>query len=274
MEAFSGELLHPWRRSIDSRDTPCMLRRAISLIRLIRGAHILLTLPISGVFAVIVAAWVYLQNAPLAIVVVVLAGMFAIFCVVLFALIAFLYSPPAKGIFSPRNLRWHKLPIHKVVWSFDNYLGVQSKGGSSVRVTSFQCQYRITRGDGIRPKNAFIECKRTAERLSVLIECGNPYLEAKECEFIPRGKWYQARAQFDDLGLTKEEFLRQWDGFTFVFEYDNTIFSRTFPRWEIEDYFDRFWLYCNKPSEPIPTRRANPNPVTQPPDQPYPKSDP
>ena len=190
-----------------------------------------------GLSAALWATWHYLVSAAWPVwIPVVLCG--AVICTALaWALVQFMRTPPANGIYSARSLRWYRYPIRKVSWNFDNFLGARSGAGSPILVTSFQPSFCINWGEGIRPKAAYMISNRTGNRADVLIECGNPYVGADTIEFMPRGKRYHCRAFFEDEGLTKEKFLQQFDGFDFVFEYDSAVFRRKFSRQEIEDYF-------------------------------------
>ncbi|HWA42292.1 MAG TPA: hypothetical protein VHA10_03715 [Hypericibacter adhaerens] len=232
-----------------------MLRRFFTIINQLRAAYSFWVIVAPFLISAAAAAWLYLQQAPWLIII--LSALGALFVVLLIAVVfaIYIYGSPEKGIYSPRLLRQYSWPSRKIAWSFDNYLGGSGGGGKPIRVSGFQGRFKITWGEGISPKAAYLECKRTATRQDVLIECGNPYVRANEIGFMPKGKWYHAMAFLGHPGLTKEEFLRRWDGFEFVFEFDSSVFRRKFPRFEIEQYFDRYWACANPPPEPTPTRR-------------------
>jgi hypothetical protein len=210
---------------------------------------------VGAITGMVVAAWQYVEGAHW--LVASLAGIGATtiaFGVILVGLL-WLQAPAGPGIFTSRKLQYYAFPIWKLSWNFDNFLGGRSGAGSPVVVTSFQPRFKVNRGKGIRPKSTYIQSDRTGQRAEVLIECGNPYVQASEIEFMPPGKWYHCRVFFGDEGLTKEQFFAKFDGFEFVFEYDETDFRRYFPRHEIEAFFDEFWRYSNQPSEPKPRLR-------------------
>lgn len=228
------------------------------LFRLYRLANALgsfaLTLPvlIAGVGAASTTAYYYIQGAPWPVLALMAVGLASVLFIPLIGLSLILNSPPSPGVFSPRKLRFYRLPIWKVSWDFDNYLGGRCGDGSPVLITSFQTRFKINWGKGITPKRSFICSNRTGEQKSVLVECENPYVLAEKIEFIPKGKWYHGQVFFGDDGLTKEQFLKQFDGLEFVFEYDDRQFRRSFPREEIAMLFDRFWEYSNRSAEPKP----------------------
>jgi hypothetical protein len=214
-----------------------------------------------GLLLALAANWEFFKSAPLSFEITVVIALMVLFCAVAISIIVYLSLPPSAGVFSPRYLRIYSWPIWNLSWRFDNFLGGRSGDGSPVEATGFQAQFRINRGQGIHPKHAFIECKATGQKMDVLIECGNPYMRAEEIIFVPRGKSYSCNAEFrsersGEQGVLKEEFLKKWSGFDFVFEYDDYVFRRHFSRQEIEDIFDRFWRYSNMRPEPRPLARS------------------
>ena len=143
---------------------------------------------------------------------------------------------------------WYRLPIRKVSWNFDQFLGGGSGQGQPVLIYAFQPQFKVNWGEGISPKKAFIECKATGVQQNVLLSLQDAYVNAEAVDFIPKGCWFQCQAHFG--GITKEAFLQNWQGFRFVFEYDDKTFSRDFSRRELEEWIDRFWRYSNRQSQP------------------------
>jgi hypothetical protein len=216
---------------------------------------------LAGAAALIRGSWEYLHQAPALTVALGSLGLFAVVFLVTLLPLAYLATPEA-GTFTPRYFRFYRWPLARLSWRFDNFLGGRAP---PVLITSFQPAFRINRGQGIRPRKAYIWSPRTGERADVLIECGNPYVAADAIEFMPRGKWYQCQVHFGDVGLTKAEFLARFDGFDFVFQYDDTEFKRTFSRSEIELLFDSFERYATAPSEVRPTLKpsAPANPTAQ-----------
>ena len=215
----------------------------------------------SGIAFAIVSQWNFLLSAPFIFQLLIALCLFIILLALVVGVAIYAYLPVGPGIFSPRHLRRYRIPIGKLSWDFDNCIAGRSGDGRPVEATGFQAQFKINRGRGISPKRAFIKCDVTGRSVDVLIECGNPYLRAEEIDFIPRRKWYRCHAAFvsektKEQGVLKEEFLKNWDGFKFVFEYDDTTFVRFFPRREIENFFDGFWRFCNPPPELQPTSKS------------------
>jgi hypothetical protein len=210
--------------------------------------------------AALVAAWEHWKAAPA---IVQATCLFAVIIIVVaMCLVAWVWlrSAPSPGIYTPRHLQRFQLPVRMVSWNFDNYLGGVSGDGSPVEITGFQLRFRINRGPGIHPKKAFIQSRSSGETQDVLIECGDSYKRAEEIAFIPQGKWYPCMSAFESnkgaRRVLKEEFLKRWGGFDFVFVCDEFVFKRHFPWDDLEDYIDRFWQYSNRPPLPVAIPRT------------------
>jgi hypothetical protein len=180
----------------------------------------------------------YMQTAPWPIVALVSFLILFLFLSWVACVVVYSRLPPNAGIYSPRILRWHRhrLPFRSVCWHFDNYLS----GPPPDLISQFSPSFEINYGDGIVVKEAYIECKRTGAKADVLIERGNPYMKVDNT-FYPKGKRYHCQAFFWGAdnngkkreGLSPDEFLSKYDGFRFVFAYDDTAFNRDFSREEL-----------------------------------------
>jgi hypothetical protein len=208
-----------------------------------------------GFGALVAMTWTsvhFLQDAPLPIWVLVGASlsMFGVFWASV--IYTYFHSPPARGEFQNRSLKWHRYPFKRVSFNFDNFLGGTCGNGAPVRVICFQAQLRVNRGEGLKPLEAYLESTRTGQRFPVRIECGNPYLDADQIAFLPSGRWYRCQSFFGDPGMTKEVFLSKLDGFDFLVTWVGGSFKRHFSRKEVVQYIDRFWEHSNpwKPREP------------------------
>lgn len=202
----------------------------------------------TGLGLSLASSWQYVKAAPQPILILSLAGFLLSAIFVVFFAWAFLCTQIHDGTFGSKYLLWYKLPIRKVSWSFDQFLGAASGHGQPVLIYAFQPQLKVNWGDGIHPKKAFIECRTTGALQAVLLSPQNTYVSAEAVEFIPKGGWFPCQALFG--GITKEAFLQNWDGFNFVFEYDDKRFSRRFSRTELEECIDRFWRYSNRRAKP------------------------
>lgn len=202
----------------------------------------------AGFGVAILSSWQYLRTAPWPVLALVCFGMVAAILSVAFLVAAILYSPIGPGVYGSKYLLWYKNPIRKVSWNFAQILGASSGAGSPVVIHTFQVEFRVNRGEGIAPKKAFLECKRTGVCQDVLLSPLNSYVKADDVAFIPSGRWFQCQSPFG--GTSKESFLLKYDGFTLVFEYDDQVFRRRFSRREIEEWIDRFWRYSNPRPEP------------------------
>ena len=212
-------------------------------------AKLLITIvPLAAIWTTLESSWTYAIGAPVAFKVLLAVAVAILVLWVVLALVTFLAQPPSLGIQTPRWLRWHRLPIHRIAWDFDNVLGWSSSTGSPVKIEAIQAKFRINWGDGIRPKRAFIECPSTGARKDVLLSPGNPYVKAESIEFIPRRKgWINCQVHWG--GISKEAFLAEYSGLRFVFEYDETRQEINFPRELLETILERAWRYNNKAPE-------------------------
>jgi len=234
------------------------MNRFFTFLRLLTIGWQVFAFVVSTAPSMLLGLYQYLEGAPWTFVALAAFGAFAAISTPILAFAIWLHLP-AAGSFTPRKLGYYKLPIHKLAWNFDNYLGGYGKERGPFLVTSFQPRFNITRGTGIHPKEAYIQSDRTGIREEVLIECGNPYVPADQIEFMPPGKWYHCQKFFGDAGLSKEEFLAKFDGFDFVFSYDEVSFRRHFSRNEIEEIFDAYWRSNNRSSEPKPRAKYKKN---------------
>ena len=208
----------------------------------------------TGIGVAILSSWQYLKTAPWPVLTLVCFGIVAAILSVAVLVVVLLYAPIGLGIYGSKYLLWYKNPIRKISWNFDQILGAGSGTGSPVVIHTFQAQFRVNRGEGITPKKAFLECKRTGVCQNVLLRPLDSYVKAEDVAFIPSGRWFQCQSPFGSIN--KESFLQKYDGFTFVFEYDHQIFRRCFSRRELEEWIDRFWRYSNPRPEPKGTLRA------------------
>lgn len=202
----------------------------------------------TGLSISLVSSWEFLQKAPWPVWFLSIAGV--VLAIVFVAIVTwiFLSTPIADGTYGSKYLLWYKLPIRNVSWDFSQFLGGGSGYGQPVLVYAFQPRLKVNWGDGISPKRAFITCKATGANQNVLLSPRDSYVNAEAVEFIPVGCWFQCQAHFG--GITKEDFFQDWEGFTFVFEYDDKSFTREFSRRELEEAIDRFWRYSNRRTHP------------------------
>lgn len=209
---------------------------------------IISTLTATGLSITLIASWQFVRTSPWPVLFLTCFGVFMAVLFVVFMIVIFLNTPIHEGTFGSKYLLWHKFPIRKVSWNFDQFLGGGSGQGQPVLVYAFQPQFKVNWGEGIKPKKAFIECKKTGAHQNVLLSSRDSYVNAEAIDFIPKGGWFQCQAHFG--GISKEEFLQNFDGFKFVFEYDEKVFTRDFSRWEAEVWIDRFWRYSNRGDKP------------------------
>lgn len=217
------------------------------------GSFLLTLFSGSGFIFYITDSWEYIQKAPLPIIGIFILFFLLLIFIAIFLLYSILQTPAGDGIFSSKYLIWYKLPIRKVSWDFGNFLGVSCVHGNPISVNVFQVQFKVNWTDGISPIKAFLECKNTALKQDVFVSALDEYVQVEKIEFLPTGKWFQCQSQFGDI--SKEQFLQKYDGFRFVFEYDETVFSKTFSREELEVYLNRFSKYTNPRPEPKGTLR-------------------
>ena len=208
----------------------------------------------TGLGVAILSSWQYLSAAPWPVLALVCFGLVATILSVAFLVGAILYSAIGPGIYGSKYLLWYKNPIRKISWNFAQVLGASTGAGSPVVIHTFQAEFKVNRGEAIAPRKAFIECKRTGVYQDMLLSPLNSYVKADAVAFIPSGRWFQCQSPFG--GMSKESFLRKYDGFTLVFEYDDRVFRRRFSRRELEEWIDRFWRYSNPRPEPRGALRA------------------
>lgn len=194
------------------------------------------------------SSWQYLKTAPWPVMSLVVFGIAGAILFVAFLVAALLYAPIGPGVYGSKYLLWYKNPIRKISWNFAQFLGASWKSGSPIVINTFQAQFRVNRGEGIAPKKAYLECKRTGVCQDLLLKPLNSYVKAGDVAFIPSGRWFQCQSPFGEMN--KESFLNKYDGFTLVFEYDDQIFRRRFSRRELEQWIDRYWRYNNPPPMP------------------------
>lgn len=195
----------------------------------------------------------YIHTAPLPVIVILILFFLLLLLIAMLLLYLILHSPAGDGIYSSKYLIWYKLPIRKVSWDFSNFLGVSCIHGNPISINVFQVQFKVNWSDGISPVKAFLECKHTSVKQDVFVSALDEYVKVDKIEFIPTGEWFQCQSQFGDI--SKEKFLQKYDGFCFVFEYDKTVFSKTFSREELEVYLNRYSKYTNPRPEPKGTLR-------------------
>jgi len=185
----------------------------------------------------IYASWDYLKAAPwpLQALAALFVGWIVLWLIILVS--QYLATPRVRGA-APRSVLWYKLPIRRVSWDLEGYLGYGRLQERPLAVFVFNAHYKINWGEGIVPKKAYIECKRTGAYFDALTDPGNNYVKAEDAKFISRGRWHSCQVSFGEM--PPEEFLKKLGGFWFVFVYDNDErFSRFFSEGELEAYLDR-----------------------------------
>lgn len=203
----------------------------------------------TGLSVSLISSWAYLQDAPWPVTFFSFAGV--ALSLIFFGVMGwiFLSTPIASGVYGSKYLLWYKFPLRKISWDFSQFLTGTSGQGSPVSIHAFQPKLKVNWGKGISPKSALITCNSTGARQNVLLSPRDAYVNAEAVAFIPKGGWLHCQALFG--GTTKDILLLNWDGFEFVFEYDDKkSFRRKFSRREIEEVIDRFWRYSNPPPEP------------------------
>ena len=203
----------------------------------------------SGLGYYLSTSWSYIRTAPLP--VQVLTALGATFPFVALCILIWLYVnlPIAHGTYGSRYLLWYRFPLRRIIWDFRQFIGGNCGRGSPVVISSFQLQFKITRGKGIHPRRAYIRCDTTGFNQDVLISAENEYVRAEKIAFLPAKVEFQAHASFGEI--TRDRLLQMLDGFEFVFEYDEGRFERQFKREELELIIERFWRYSNGAPQPI-----------------------
>lgn len=213
---------------------------------------------LAGYGAIIFASWDYLKGAPWPLFALLGLGGLSILTLIVITVSAWLRSA-AIPEFQPRYLAWYKLPFRRVSWDFANFLGAVGNAGCPVLIYSFQARLRVNWADAM-PKNAYIQSRNTAERIPITIDPAsanhlNSNVAVGSLSRIPRGRWFRVSAIFSEGaaaedGLTKEQLLARFDGFSLIFEYENGSSGRDFTRNEIIIAIDTFWGHFCLPAEP------------------------
>ncbi len=180
---------------------------------------------------------------------------------VLFGVGVFLSLPAKSGIHTPRYLIWYRLPLRRISFNFDNYLGLKAEAGVLQGVGGFQAEVRFNRGRNISVTNAFIGSVNTGEQIPIQFRTSSGYLTADKIEYIPAHEQCRIQSKFDsDCGYYPiEAFLQDFSGFELVLEWDGRRFSRTFARSEIEGVIESFRRYSNPEPPRQIVRRDQPD---------------
>lgn len=183
-------------------------------------------------------------------------ALFIFFCVAVF-----LSLPVGSGIHTPRYLIWYRLPLRRIWFNFDNYLGLSAKAGVLRGVGGFQAEVRFNWGRKISVKDAFIRSRNTGKTIQIQFRTASGYAIASEIEYIPAREKYRIQSQFgNDSGYYPiEEFLRDFSGFELILEWNGRQFSRTFSRPEIDGVIDSFRDYSNPEPPRQIVRRDQPD---------------
>lgn len=214
--------------------------------------------------------WEAFLTEPAALQAIQIVSILIIFSASAFFLWLFLIGPTDVGNFTPRWRQWrYQLPFRRVAWDLNNYLSCSGERHGETLIVGFQAHLKITRGEGIRPKRCYIECKRTNTRQDVKINVlrsssRDHHKLAEEIEFLPSGDepfyclaWFEKDGDHSKIsGATKAAFLRRYDGMNFVFEYDNSRQKIFFSRREMEEIINANWQYMNKPPASIAKLRS------------------
>jgi hypothetical protein len=200
-----------------------------------------------------------------------LAAAFIIFTAGFVVSVVVYLALPNEGDHAPRAWKWHKHRLRKLSWNFGSILSLNIDDGV-FHVRQFVCSFKVNRGEGIRPKRGFLDCKKTGRRIPLYVECGNPYVRAELIEFIPTGKWFYCCAAFrkdgsdatdvnapydasEKISPTAEEFFARYNDFEFVFEYDDKTFRKKFSRPILEGIINRARAANLPKSDPTPRRK-------------------
>lgn len=173
-----------------------------------------------------------------------------LYTIVVLAFLGFLLSNKA-GINSPRYLNWYKLPIRKLSWKFDNCLSLNTRSGKNVKAAQFNAWVRINWGNGIKPKRAIIRSLNKDLEMELKLETDPHFKPVSDATLIPKGKKYwNIKGVINDEKTDVEDFLREYSGFDFIFEYDNSTFKKRFSRESLDLMVDRCRQSVNQKPEP------------------------
>lgn len=175
-----------------------------------------------------------------------------VLAIVLLGVVVFLSFPAKGGIHTPRYLIWYRLPLRRIWFNFDGYLGLAAKSGVLQGVGGFQARVRFNRGRHISVTNAFIRSLNTGKQIPIQFRTSSGYLTADQIKYIPSHEQYWIRSQFasNDDYYPIEDFLREFSGFELVLEWDGRKFCRIFSRSEIESVIESFRRYSNPQPPP------------------------
>jgi hypothetical protein len=157
----------------------------------------------------------------------------------------YLFAPKEGGDQARFKSWWFENRLRRVSWFFDKCLTVR-RGNL---VWRFGPRFRLNWpfGNQIIVTAAYIECLRTGRRQVVEVEHGNPYLPIEQRvtyrRYADKDTYYSQICWYGknrEEGISTDEFLRLFDGFAFVFEYDDRIFRKN---------FSRRWLYAKLEGE-------------------------
>lgn len=205
-----------------------MLRRIVA----VAAGHVLAALVLSslGFGTLMYLSWEHVTTAPWP-----LQTAFALTCLVLLSAVLFvtglwlMNSPPKQ--WGPRYWIWYKNPLRKVSWQ-PGALGVLVLRDNPAVISNFHCSFRINRGR-IVPKRLYLEFIG-GQKLDLRI--GGKL--AADYEHIPAGRWQQCDGRIvkstnPPSHPSIDQFFATFGPFNLIFEYDDSVFRRTYPRAEL-----------------------------------------
>lgn len=177
-------------------------------------------------------------------------GPLAVAAVIIIVLL-YLGTPGQRGVHTPGYLKWYALPIRRISWEFDNYLGMSAHQGGDITMGVMQFVLRVNYGSDLVPIKGCIVSLNTGQEIAIELKGPEGYLPISSIGTIPAKTKIYGHAVFARNPLPDSEFLRQFSGFDFRFECESARFERRFSRLELEFVIDNFRRYSN----PEPPRR-------------------
>lgn len=184
----------------------------------------------------------------------------AIFVMLVAAVAIFTAQPIGGGIHTPRYLQFFKLPLRRLRWNFNNYLGLSAAKGRNLKIGVFQCDLKLGRGGALRLLKMNLVSHNNGKTVDLKIKTTTGYHSCCQIESIPPNETIHVVATFSSTGqggIPVEDFLRDYSGFTFNAEFEGISFSREFTRQELEAVVDSFRKYSNPPPKRQPVLRDN-----------------
>lgn len=163
------------------------------------------------------------------------------------------------GVSQPKLLshRIRKLKFWGVSWDFTGYfLGMSATEGTNTYISCFQVQGTNNTNNPFSTIGGYLQSNITNEKIPILLES----MPAEETNGIPPKCKFWIRALFRDPtaereGIIAENFIRRFSDFTFVFEYDDKVYTYRFSRNEVERIIDLFRKDSNPKPVPMVTRK-------------------